>query len=229
MTEANRQINRLEQDLHQLQAQVAQRPVRDVPNRNMMESKAFAKIDKFRDGPAKWKSLRSQIENIAEITFPGSGRAVLQWARSIGNDEVRFNREAKVFNFMPPPEVTHQAAFIIGQDLAIALSFILEGEAEAILANSGDGNGLETWRRLQQRFDPKSNARDLVDAQKIINPAPCKSMRDVLPALEKWEDALRQLNPANRPPEMMMMAIAIGMMPQKLREYLQDLEDKIRS
>ena len=227
MTEANRQITRLEQEIVQLRERPPQR--RDAPVRNMMESKAFTKIDKFRDGHAKWKSIRSQIENLAELTFPGIGRNVLQWARSIGIDELRYNREANTFNFLPPAETTHLVAFTIGSDLAIALTYVLEGEAEAILTNSGDGNGLEAWRRLQQRFDPRSNARDLVDTQRIIKPTPCKTMQEVLPALEKWEDSLRQMNDANRPPEMMMMAIVIGMMPAKLQDYLQDLEERIRT
>ena len=100
----------------------------------MMEQKAFTKIDKFKDGSIKWKSLRTQVENLAEITFPGEGRRILQWARSLGSSELIWDDLGDAFNFQPPAPVKHIKSYHVGQDLAITLSYLLEGEAEAILA-----------------------------------------------------------------------------------------------
>jgi len=84
-------------------------------------------------------------------------------------------------------------------------------------------------RRLQQRFDPRSNARGLVGSQKIIHPARRKSMQWLLPALERWEEALAQMSPDNRPPLLIHMGIAISMRPPKLQEHLQDVGGRIQN
>ena len=116
----------------------------------------------------------------------------MQWARSIGNDEIRFNEQTHHFNFHVPNEISHKQANSINQDLAMTLSYVLEGEAESIMTNASEGAGFDGLRRLQQRFDPRSNARDLVDSQRIIHPPTCKTLHELLPALERWEDAEEQ-------------------------------------
>ena len=172
--EAQREINRLEVEIQQIRAgqqgQAANADRRDAPHRHMMDQKAFTKIDKFKEGHMKWESLRTQIENLAKMTFPQEGRKALRWARSIGATDLQYNENGNVYTMMPPDGVTHARAHIISQDQAIALSYLLDGEAESILANAGEGSGLDAWRRLQQRFDPRSDARDLVDSQRIVRP-----------------------------------------------------------
>ena len=150
-----------------------------------MEYKAFTKIANFKDGPAKWRTFRAQVENLTETAFPGYGRTLLRWARGLGVQNLEFLEGTNEYTINPPAPITHEIAHRISSELAIALSYLLEGEAESILNNSGEGHGIEAWQRLQGRFDPRSNARDLVDTQKIIRPQQCKNLGDVLPALEK--------------------------------------------
>jgi hypothetical protein len=233
INDANNEIRRLELQItelreHQEQGEAARGARRDV-TRTIMDHKGYQKIEKFKDGSTRWKTIRMQFENLTELVYPGVGRQLLRWARSIGADELRFNEQTRLFNFHPPNEVTHQQAHAIGQDLAMALSYVLDGEAEAIMCNAGEGAGLDAWRRLQQRFDPRSNARDLVDSQRVIHPPQCKTLQEMLPALERWEEAIRQMNPDNRPPMLIQMGIAISMCPPKLQEHLQDMEDRIQN
>lgn len=222
--EANEQIRRLEQRI----ADMNINQPRNDANRSMMDAKSFNKIDRFSAQHNKWRSFRTQVENMSESVYPRVGRKLLKWARGLGYQEIVLQEDDE-FNHDPPEGITHEATNRISQDLAATLSYLLEGESESILNNAGDGNGLDAWRKLQQRFDPKSNARDLVDTQKIIRPPQCKSLNDVLPALEKWEEAVRNMNETNRPNEMMKMGIAIGMCPPKLIEHLQNMEDRITS
>jgi hypothetical protein len=227
MTDAQNEIRRLENEIRELRDN---RGANNNANmKSMMDQKAFSKIDRFRDGHPKWKAFRTQVENLAEITYPGEGRKALRWARSIGASEIMYDDAGKVFNFMPPDQTTHATAHKIGQDLSVTLSYLLDGEADSILSNSGEGMGLDTWRRLQQRFDPKSNARDLVDSQRIVKPPQCKTLSELLPALERWEDAVRQMNEANQPPPLIKMGIVISMCPPKLQEHLQDMEERLTS
>ena len=234
MVDAQQHITRLDTEIAQLrtnqQDQAQQQRPQNDRRKSMMEQKAFTRIEKFKDGQAKWRSVRAQIENLAEMAYPNKGRKILKWARSLGSNDMRYNEEQEAFiGVIPPNPATHEDAYNVGQDLAVTLSYLLDGEAEAILCNAGEGFGLDAWRRLQQRFDPRSKARDLVDTQRIVKPPQCRTMSDILPALERWEEALRQMNEANRPPPLIKMGIAIGMCPPKLQEYLQDQEDRLQT
>ena len=92
--DANNEIRRLEISITQLQenqeaAQEAMRGARRDVTKSLMDHRGFQKIEKFKDGHAKWKTIRMQFENLSEMVYPGVGRALMRWARSIGNDEVR--------------------------------------------------------------------------------------------------------------------------------------------
>lgn len=86
--DAQREIQRLENDIRQLRDHQAMNPGgrgNDAAKmKNMMDQKVFSKIEKYKDGHLKWKSLRTQVENLAELTYPNEGRRVLRWARSVG-------------------------------------------------------------------------------------------------------------------------------------------------
>ena len=227
--DAQREIQRLENDIRQLREQVVN-PGRGndaARMKNMMDQKVFNKIEKYKDGHLKRKSLRTQIENLSELIYPSEGRRVFRWARSVGATNLKYREDGEVYNMMPPHDVTHQRAWIVSQDLAIALSYVLDGEADSILSNAGEGQGLDAWRRLQQRFDPKSNARDLVDSQRIVKPPQCKTLGALLPALEKWVDAVRHMNADSQPPPFIKMGIVISMCPPKLQDHLQYMEERL--
>ena len=64
--------------------------------KNMMDQKVFSKIEKYKDGHLKWKSLRTQVENFAELTYPNEGRRVLRWARSVGATDLKYREDGEV-------------------------------------------------------------------------------------------------------------------------------------
>ena len=58
----------------------------------------------------------------------------------------------------------------MGIDILATMGFILEGEPHDILSNvSGlpDANGFELWRRLEQRYNNKSQSKTINEAQEI--------------------------------------------------------------
>ena len=87
--DATEQIRRLEQQLTELRAQ---QPPRNNGVRGMMDAKAFAKIGAFKDGAGKWRSFRTQVENLAESAYPGFGRRTLRWARGLGYQEFTYTK-----------------------------------------------------------------------------------------------------------------------------------------
>ena len=61
-----------------------------------------------------------------------------------------------------------------------------------IVRNSGDGNGLEAWRRLHSEYDPTSSMRRVSILQQVQNPPRCERVEDLGLTLEKWLSKKRQ-------------------------------------
>ena len=60
-----------------------------------------------------------------------------------------------------------------------------------------------------------------------MKPPQCKTLGELLPYLEKWEDAVRHMNADNQPPPLIKMGIVISMCPPKLQDHLQDMEERL--
>jgi len=79
----------------------------------------------------------------------------------------------------------------VGNFCAYLVSFTTDS-ANRILRNSGEGNGLEAWRRLPSEYDPTSSMRLVVVLQQIQNPPRCQRVEDLGSALEDWLSKKRQ-------------------------------------
>ena len=63
--------------------------------------------------------------------------------------------------------------------------------ANRIVRNSGEGHGLEAWRRLSE-YDPTSSMRRVAILQQVQNPSRCQRVEDLGSALEDWLSKKRQ-------------------------------------
>ena len=64
--------------------------------------------------------------------------------------------------------------------------------ANRIVRNSGEGNGLEAWRRLHSEYHPTSSMRRVAILQQVQNPSRCQRVEDLGSALEDWLSKKRQ-------------------------------------
>ena len=64
--------------------------------------------------------------------------------------------------------------------------------ANRIVRNSGEGNGLEAWRRLHSEYDPTSSMRRVAILQQVQNPPRCQRVEVLGPSLEEWLSKKRQ-------------------------------------
>ena len=55
-----------------------------------------------------------------------------------------------------------------------------------IVRNSGEGNGVEAWRRLHREYDPISSMRRVAILQHVQNTPRCQRVEDLGSALEDW-------------------------------------------
>ena len=79
----------------------------------------------------------------------------------------------------------------VGKFYAYLVSFTTDA-ANRIVRNSGEGNGLEAWRRLHSEYDPTSSMRRVAILQQVQNPPRCQRVKDLGAALEDWLSKKRQ-------------------------------------
>ena len=79
----------------------------------------------------------------------------------------------------------------VGKFYAYLVSFTTDAP-NRIVRNSGEGNGLEAWRRLHSEYDPTSSMRRVAILQQVQNPSRNERVEDLGPALERWLSKKRQ-------------------------------------
>ena len=79
----------------------------------------------------------------------------------------------------------------VGKLYAYLVSFKTDAP-NRIVRNSGEGNGLEAWRRLHSEYDSTSSMQRVAILQQVHNPPRCQRVEDLGAALEDWLSRKRQ-------------------------------------
>ena len=93
--------------------------------------------------------------------------------------------------------------------------------ANRIVRNSGEGNGLEAWRRLHSEYDPTSSIRRVAILQQVQNPPRCQRVEYLGAAPEDWLSKKRQyekFTDRNGRPDDSLVAAMFRLMPKNLEE-----------
>ena len=99
----------------------------------------------------------------------------------------------------------------VGKFCAYLVSFKSD-VANRIVRNSGEGNGLEAWRRLHSEYDKTSSMRRVAILQQDQNPSRCQRVEDLGSALEDWNGRPCQAS------EDSLVAAMFRLMPKSLEE-----------
>ena len=78
-----------------------------------------------------------------------------------------------------------------GKFYAYLVSFTTDAPNGSV-RNSGEGKGLEAWRRLHGEYDPTPSMRRVAILQQVQNPPRCQRVEDSGSALEDWLSKKRQ-------------------------------------
>ena len=108
----------------------------------------------------------------------------------------------------------------VGKLSAYLVSFTTDA-AGRIVRNSGEGNGLEAWRRLHSEYDPTSSIRRVAILQQVQNPPRCQRVEDLGAAPEDWLLKKRQyekFTDRNGRPDDSLVAAMFRLMPKNLEE-----------
>ena len=88
---------------------------------------------------------------------------------------------------------------VFNDQLYAALAALLDGEALDILMNTTEGNGLEAWRKITKRFDPKTKGRIRGNLMQLLAPPQC-NINELSSKIEQWEESARRHEETARKP-----------------------------
>ena len=80
---------------------------------------------------------------------------------------------------------------IVSQLYTYLISFTT-ADANRVVRNAGEGQGLEAWRRLTNEYDPTSSMRRVTILGLVQNPPRCDRVENLGVALEEWLAKKRQ-------------------------------------
>ena len=132
--------------------------------------------------------------------------------------DLEFGDLAAEFNAIGEPEK-------VFRNLYTYLISFTSGEANRVVRNAGDGQGLEAWRRLNNEYDPTSATRRVTILGYVQNPPKCEKIEELGQALEDWLSKKKQYeeftdrnNEPCRVSEDSLMAAMYRLMPKSLEE-----------
>ena len=204
-------LTRQVQGLQQAQAQQSAAAAAPGPERrpeNYLIGKDF-KPDKFiGSGYHNWGDDVKAILGTKNVELPRA----LRWAERRQDDPID-GTDTEEFTDITMNE---------NEALHAYLMLNTAGEPRTIVKGSL-GNGLEAWRRLKNRYDPETEMNQIGATIRALKPPKVNQLKDLLPALEKWEDELRRQEDATGAPtlnEPTKKAIITEMAPEELSTHL---------
>ena len=88
-------------------------------------------------------------------------------------------------------DVTNEDLDDMNEQVYHCLVALTDGESFDLVIGSGEGNGLEAWRKLNRRWDPITAGRSKNLLKGIMNPGKAK-IEDLMGAIERLEDLMRR-------------------------------------
>ena len=122
------------------------------------------------------------------------------------------------------PGVTKEAILEFNRQLEVVLGTLTNEAPGDITMNSSTGSGLDMYRRLHVRLDPADMVTSMRWLRTLMSTQPVDSITDLVPAIEKWEDAHRrysQRKDCSALTEQQKMVSLLGLAPSDLQGHLE--------
>ena len=122
-----------------------------------------------------------------------------------------------------PQELEERSA-----ELYDMLSNCCTGEAQMIVRQVRDGQGIHAWQRLHKRYSPRTMARELRLWHQAVNPPRAKDLNEVETAIAKWEEKVKALalQFSQELPERLKMAVLTSLVPGSVQDYVYTFVDE---
>ena len=108
---------------------------------------------------------------------------------------------------------------------------LLNGPALTLHQSVAEENGLEVWRLLKKRYDPKTTMRNLQLWLKIMNPGKARKSHDFLAQVNRWEGWINTLKRdySQEVAETARVGLLILMAPDELQSTILEHADRLRN
>ena len=141
-------------------------------------------VGKENESFLRWKI---KLESFIYSIFPELEK-VLAWAED-QDSTVTLDRARAAFGIgtaEPVEDLEEKGAQVYG-----VLQNLLEGEPFMIVRNTERGNGFESWRRLNKRYDPSTGAKKSALLRHILSPGRCK-LEELSEKIEGWMELVNR-------------------------------------
>ena len=180
-----------------------------------MEPKGLQKPKDFSNSEANWSEFSFRYENWM-MGFQSHVKPYLRWAESQTNPITSYSDSG--IALLSAADVVE-----LSKQVYITLAQLLTEESHTILRNGADDNGLDAWRRLVKRWDPKTVGRHRNAYLRIAQPGKAKTVEQASGMLERWETEILEYQKKSTKivDEDLKCAVIVEMMPQTLQTHLQ--------
>ena len=195
--------------------------------------KHFSRVEKL--DPDAWKEWHYQFV-VATSAFNIRHGALLEIVEQKEIDDVTTESLELVLNASEADYMRRTQA-----ELFSVLTLLTKGEANQIVRSCDDMNGYVAWKKLYDRFNPKTPASLTAAWRDVIRPKKLKDIREASKAIDAWESKLVVLKKEHNEepttglkaslllemlPDSVQMTVAQGMSTKKL-DY-DSLKSKIK-
>ena len=94
--------------------------------------------------------------------------------------------------------------------LGVWLTSHTDGAAFEVVRGAEGETGMEAWRRLAQKFNPRTGGRDMEDYDFLLAPGRSASVEDLGDKLQQWENCYRRAKRSNNNEEPLMDNIKLA-------------------
>ena len=133
------------------------------------------------------------------------------------------NEPVDIVGVDAPDDIETDELRRMNRAIYIAMSQSLEGKSVSIFKNGEVDNGLDVWRRLIRRYDPRTASRQRSAYLRITQPGQAKTGAEAARMFEQWGTGIKQCEGKHGKmvDEDLKCAVLVEMMPKELRLHLQ--------
>ena len=171
--------------------------------------KYYTRLEKFSSEETGWKEWYYQF-GVATGAYDQKTASVMESVESMEMTEVTTEH---IKTQLEEAEVTWMDS--TQGELFSVLCLLTTGEANVLVRSCEDKNGYAAWKKLYDRFNPKTPASLTAAWREVVRPKKVKDMREAGKAIDTWEGKVTQLKKEHgeEPTEGLKASLLLEMLP----------------
>ena len=224
MRQQLRQGAQVQQAIQQLPQQLAEAVRDNRPQRLLVDNRGLGKPGMFSNRDEDFLTWTRKTANYVSSVFPNSKTIMGLAADAAAGPGIAVDTAALAEEAL---DIEPEEAMELDRQLYAALMTLTEGDGFDVVIGSGDGRGLDAWRRLHKRYDPLTQNKSRGLLKEVLQP-PRSKIDDLLASLERHEELVRRYCNRRGPdgarrelPEDVRMASVECLLPEELEKHVQ--------